>query len=356
MCRERDRPADARRDPRATGSVHHRRHRTDASRLAVGTPVVAIFGPSDPARYATRGASRSRGSRRPALQPVQPHPAAAGPLCRPHAGLPDGCLARPSSKPGAVDDSARRRPWRSAASSAHDRRGPRAGLRRRPSRGALGELSRRGRRGTGAGRSHRLDQEPAPPRVDGVPLRRRFTFAATRCGGLPNCTCTSNRYPALFQTSGHSKRSSTRERPRSVRRHQRQSPGARRGAASSGVPLCRLHGPHGIWPFISSASRRHGRRGAALNAAALASRLRGAAAPVRDRPEGPGFRPPRVLARRHRRRKRRSLHRTGACSAGSASRRRQGGVRQRRPSVELPRPPLVARFPRSALPESVTAD
>ena len=45
----------ARRDPGPPRSLRHRRHRPDAPGAAVGTPIVAIFGPSDPARYAPRG-------------------------------------------------------------------------------------------------------------------------------------------------------------------------------------------------------------------------------------------------------------------------------------------------------------
>ena len=55
---------------------------------AVGTPVVAVFGPSDPARYAPRGPLRSGRPRRSSVQPVQPHPPSARALRRPHARLP----------------------------------------------------------------------------------------------------------------------------------------------------------------------------------------------------------------------------------------------------------------------------
>ena len=52
---------------------------------AVGTPVVAIFGPSDPARYAPTGPRDHRRPCRPALQSVQPDSSTARALCRPHA-------------------------------------------------------------------------------------------------------------------------------------------------------------------------------------------------------------------------------------------------------------------------------
>ena len=54
---------------------------------ACGTPVVAIFGPSDPARYAPRDDRASCRADRSAVRAVQPHPAAAGAVPGAHARL-----------------------------------------------------------------------------------------------------------------------------------------------------------------------------------------------------------------------------------------------------------------------------
>ena len=99
-------------------------------------------------------------------------------------------------------------------------------------------------------------------------------FAATHCGGLRNCTCTSSK-SSLHSSSiiGALEALLDREHPRSVQLDQWQPPGARRGAGLHGVPLYRLRRPLGVWPFISSASRRHGSswRGAERSGAGLAA-------------------------------------------------------------------------------------
>ena len=82
---------------------------------AVGTPVVALFGPSDPAATARCGDDASRRARRSAVQPVRPGPAAARALPRARAGLHgrhqvDAVVARRA---------------RSAGSSRRDRQQPR---------------------------------------------------------------------------------------------------------------------------------------------------------------------------------------------------------------------------------------
>ena len=164
-------------------------------------------------------------------------------------------------------------------------------------------------------------------------------FAATHCGGLRNCTCTSNKSSLhSSRSSGHWKRSSTGNSPRSVQ----LISGSRlvRGLApvfmaSRSIAYSR---PLGVWPFISSASRRHGRswRGAERRGAGLAA-ARARWRTVRRQPYGPGFCPQGVLARRLRRRKRRSLHRPRARSIRSASWRqarwRTSASDQRRTSV-----------------------
>ena len=130
----------------------------------------------------------------------------------------------------------------------------------------------------------------------------------------------------------------------------------------------RLHRPPGVRPLVSSASRRHGRSWPALNAAALASRLRVRAGAVRGQPDGSGFCSPSVLARRHRRRKRRSLHRPALAalearlgdgkvayvSVGPASnfRARRWWHRFRGSALPESVPPIEAYAPLAALAES----
>ena len=63
---------------------------------AVGTPIVAVFGPSDPAPLRAARRAATRRARRSALRAVQPHPAAARALHRPHARLP-GAASRPTA-------------------------------------------------------------------------------------------------------------------------------------------------------------------------------------------------------------------------------------------------------------------
>ena len=54
---------------------------------AVGTPIVALFGPSSPERWGPLSVSATHRPRRSAVQPLQPHPAPARPLPGPYARL-----------------------------------------------------------------------------------------------------------------------------------------------------------------------------------------------------------------------------------------------------------------------------
>ena len=94
--RHRDRRPD--RPARSAGARRGPRRRAPASSPATpgrctspprcGTPVVAVFGPSMPVRYAPRSTRASRRPHRPVVRAVQPDPQAAGALPGPHARLP----------------------------------------------------------------------------------------------------------------------------------------------------------------------------------------------------------------------------------------------------------------------------
>ena len=176
---------------------------------AVGTPIVAVFGPSDPARYAPRGGRAPRRAHRSPVQPVQSHPAAAGALRRPHARLPDGhrrrCGVRAATTPRSKLDSDGT--WRPGTcvermARSHDRTS-------RESRASRDTVDRRPCDGSATGRPATISTRRSERAHDDayawikalrhLARRRRAVSrpvhlsAATRCGGSPSCTCTSSR-------------------------------------------------------------------------------------------------------------------------------------------------------------------
>ena len=297
------------RDPRSARCARHRRHRADA--------------PGVGGRHAGRRRLRPVRSRalrdaRPldrvvridlALQPLQPHPAAAGAMRRPYAGLPGAASSSDAVFEAALSVLDRTRPRLTDAPVAHDRRGL------RPATPAI-DVARFAwtttsmRPPKNGRRSKRIAwiKGLRHARVDGVTLRRRFTVRGDSLWWFAELYLHKQQVilSTLRDRSRRSKRSSTREQPRScnsisgsrlVRGLAPRFAAARcvdytRPARGSAVrQLC-------VWP-----PWRRGR--AALNAAALASRLRmrGAARP-RLTPDG---------------RWRSSIGRSGARDAGDGS-------------------------------------
>ena len=159
---------------------------------AVGTPIVAVFGPSDPARYAPRG-PRDRVVRdRSAVQPVQPHPAAAGALRRAHAD----CLARHRAWTQVLRGDrrdarwTRARPVGAAAMIAPRRRARRAA---RDASTSTRISTRRARGARARRRLRRGSRRCATRRSTACRCAAASPTAATRCGGSPSSTCTRSR-------------------------------------------------------------------------------------------------------------------------------------------------------------------
>ena len=298
---------------------------------AVGTPVVAIFGPSDPARYALRGRHDRVVRVDLPCSPCNRIRLPAGALRRPHARLP-----RAASRRRASFDAARRGARRRRARLRRARAGARM-TRRDPHAAAPARATRR------VDLADYLDaatrkSAPRPARTPGSRACGTRASTACRCAGasryrgrlavvvrraLPPQA--AGRARASSARSPRSTRCSTREQPSAIARRRGRAAG--RGSSPRGSPpraacgsTARRRRPAGArarWPRWMRAARW-------LQAAALASRLRRrrrAGAPRRG--DGPGVRPSRVLAGGGGRRQRRAVHRAGAAGArGSACRRR----------------------------------
>ena len=159
---------------------------------------------------------------RSALQSVQPHPAAAGAVRRPHSGLPDRHRRR-DGLPGSRTD-ARTRPARARTSwlvarviavdavlSIETSAGYATGVAR--------HVPRRRRRGGRGGRRRTRGSRRSGTRAStGAPSASASPIGTTACGGSPSCICT--RIAAYSRCSAPSTPSTAlldRERPRSIR-------------------------------------------------------------------------------------------------------------------------------------------
>ena len=317
---------------------------------AVGTPVVAVFGPSDPARYAPRG-PRDRVVR--IDLPCSP--------CNRIRRPPARCVGHtPTASPASA--STRCSPPRSRSSTASARRAARA----RPSmtdavfaveRGA-GRRERPPRRRT----SMRRPRNARPTtriawikslrhaRVDGVPLRRRFTFRGDSLWWFAELYLHKQQVVArhLFAHA------------RGARRARRARAAARRcGVVDAAAASCRA-----LAPQVAAARERPRTTARADSGAVGAARWRAmdARAAGADRCGARVAAALARVARRHaarrrslafvhrafwrrgrRRRQRRGLHRPGARPRSSAGCGRASvALRRRRAGVEFPRAPLVA--------------
>ena len=182
--------------------------------------------------------------------------------------------------------------------------------------------------------------------VDGVPLRRRFTTRGDSLWWFAELYLHKQEVIlALFKVARRA-RDPHRTRTATLRATDSWQPaGEGAGASFHGVEIDKLQRPVRVRRLVSLASCCHRRssHGAERRSTGvpLAHERRRFA---RGRCDRSDVRSSSVLASRHRRWERRSLHRPGARRTGSAPWRRQGGVRQRRPGVELSCPPVVAPF------------
>ena len=183
--------------------------------IAVGTPVVAVFGPSDPARYAPRG-PRDRVVR--IDLPCSPCNRIRLPPARcvgPHAGLPRLGQCRQRIRRRNVGDSpSRAKPRCHSTRRPHDRRATRRIEPARPCRapGAARDIwtaadPRRARQHMpGSRRCDTSRRRTAAPRAGS-------RSAAIRSGGSPSCTCTSSRRSWTRSDDRRNRALVERERP-----------------------------------------------------------------------------------------------------------------------------------------------
>ena len=302
---------------------------------AVGTPVVAVFGPSDPARYAPGiRYIESSGSILP-CSPCNRIRLAAGAVRRPHPGLPDR-----------IDVEMVYRAVETARSARHASR-PVAALsaRRRGGKGPLDALLA----SIGKGPRRPLSTISTPPPRSAPPttptpgsrpcatpastastFRERFTYRGDSCGGSPSSICTRNGDPRRCSARlAATEQMLERERPGEAR--------ARRAIARVVVP--QVFGARRAYRGTGAAAAGQRRSLAAWTCAAppLIAAWRARSRPGQAAWVGAGrrVRAPRVLARRDERRQRRVVHRSRAArrsSGDSATARCDTSASDRRPT------------------------
>ena len=226
--------------PRRARRADHRRHGPDAPGAAVGTPVVAVFGPSDPARYAHRGP----------LDRVVRIDLPCSP-CNRIRRPPERCVGHtPDCLAGITSDAV----FEAATARARPVGRPHGPRRSRMTEAVFiidARMDAARSISTPTGRGTPRSVRPSTPiawikslrdaRVDGAAAATAASrSAATRSGGSRSCTCTSSR--SIVDAVPDAGRARSARRPRAatraalglgdgtvVRRSRRRSP--RRGAS-----------------------------------------------------------------------------------------------------------------------------
>ena len=315
--------------------------------VAVGTPVVAVFGPSDP--RALRAARPARLASSASICPCSPCNRIRLPPARCVGHTPD-CLAGIEVGRGAraaIDD-ARRSAARTARAAAHDRRVDAIDAGAGPTRGRSARVPRR-RRATSARTTTRTpgSRRCATSRVDGVPLRRRFTFRGDSLWWFAELYL--HKEQAILTRLPHDRARSTRSSSASgrsavgYRRGGRHRPAlvaaGRRGAQASATTGRGLRGRPALGAGARWTRARSGAQRARRSAVAAA---RAAPAPADAARAVAAFVHRAFWRAGRRRRQRRVVHRPGARARSSRGSARRHPLRRRRPARELPRAALVA--------------